>query len=257
MGLQRIRTIKPEFFLHEDLARVSFAGRLLYIGLWTVADCVGRLEDRPTRLKALLFPYDPVNVDHLLNDLAARGFIRRYQAGDRACIDIPTFLKHQRPGSRELAHELPPCTDLSGSFAKDPCTRAPAGTGTGTGTGKEREQEQKENTARARAREAVDLAFSEFWATYPRHEAKQEALRAWRHLRPDRALQAHIRATLTWQRDLPQWREGKIPHAATYLHQRRWEDEPPRLPLTTTGSRTAGNVAAIARGLEIATRDHE
>ena len=41
MGLQRIRTIKPEFFLHEDLARVSFAGRLLYIGLWTVADCVG------------------------------------------------------------------------------------------------------------------------------------------------------------------------------------------------------------------------
>jgi hypothetical protein len=144
MGLQRIRTIKPEFFVHEDLARVSFAGRLLYIGLWTVADCVGRLEDRPTRLKALLFPYDAVDVDALLADLATRGFIRRYQADGHACIDIPTFLKHQRPGPRELAHELPPCGEvqnLFGSFAKDSSSRAPAGTGTGTGSGTGRERE--------------------------------------------------------------------------------------------------------------------
>jgi hypothetical protein len=99
--------LKPGFFKNEDLARLPFAGRLLYAGLWTLADREGRLEDRPSRLKIELFPYDPVDVDALLAELAAGGFVRRYTVNGWRVIAIPTFLAHQRPHIRELASVLP------------------------------------------------------------------------------------------------------------------------------------------------------
>ena len=39
--MARIRTIKPQFFLNEQLAMLGFADRLLFIGLWTQADKAG------------------------------------------------------------------------------------------------------------------------------------------------------------------------------------------------------------------------
>ena len=54
--MSRIRSIKPEFFLDEELAELSPLTRLLFVGLWTLADCEGRLEDRPKRIRAQLHP---------------------------------------------------------------------------------------------------------------------------------------------------------------------------------------------------------
>jgi hypothetical protein len=103
----RARLLKPGFFKNEGLAELPFEGRLLYAGLWTLADREGRLEDRPARLKIELFPYDPVDVDQLLAWLHNRGFIRRYVVEGRRCIWIPTFLDHQHPHLREPASTLP------------------------------------------------------------------------------------------------------------------------------------------------------
>src|SRR5215831_9444642 len=61
--MQRIRTIKPDFFLSDDVLALSFPARLLFIGLWTCADREGRLEDRPAFLKRVLLPDDPVEID--------------------------------------------------------------------------------------------------------------------------------------------------------------------------------------------------
>lgn len=105
--MARIRSIKPEFFMHEDLAELSPVHRLLFIGLWTLADREGRLEDRPRRIKAGLFPWDDLDVEGMLEDLAAGGFLVRYEADGMRCIAIPTFARHQRPHVREAASELP------------------------------------------------------------------------------------------------------------------------------------------------------
>ena len=77
----RARNIKPGFFKNDTLAELDFAGRLLFIGLWGIADRAGRLEDRPKKIKAEVFPYDEVNVDTFLGELARLGFILRYEAG--------------------------------------------------------------------------------------------------------------------------------------------------------------------------------
>ena len=104
----RARLLKPGFFKIEELADVPAHGRLLFAGLWTLADRDGRLEDRPARIRVEVFPYeDHVDVERLLAILADRGFVVRYTVGGRRYLWIPTFLEHQRPHFRESASQLP------------------------------------------------------------------------------------------------------------------------------------------------------
>lgn len=56
--MARIRQIKPEFYLDDELALCSRDARLLFPGLWMLADRAGRLENRPAKIKAQVFPYD-------------------------------------------------------------------------------------------------------------------------------------------------------------------------------------------------------
>jgi hypothetical protein len=107
----RARTIKPGFFKNEELAECSLAARLLFPGLWMLADREGRLEDRPKRIKGELFPYDDFDVDALLDELAGHGFITRYEAQGKRYIQIVTFLSHQRPHNNETQSEIPPCPE--------------------------------------------------------------------------------------------------------------------------------------------------
>lgn len=49
--MARSRNIKPGFFTNEVLADMPALVRLLFAGLWTIADRDGRLEDRARRLR--------------------------------------------------------------------------------------------------------------------------------------------------------------------------------------------------------------
>lgn len=109
--MARIRAIKPQFFRNEQLAEFSFAHRLLFAGLWTQADKEGRLEDRPKRLKAELFPYDDgIDISAMVQDLA-RGkdpLIVRYVVDGIGFIWIRKFAEHQRPHHTEPESRYPP-----------------------------------------------------------------------------------------------------------------------------------------------------
>ena len=103
----RARNIKPGFFKNDTLAELDFAGRLLFIGLWGLADRAGRLEDRPKKIKAEIFPYDDVDVDSFLGELAKRSFIIRYEVDGNRYIQIVNFDKHQNPHPRETPSNIP------------------------------------------------------------------------------------------------------------------------------------------------------
>lgn len=107
--MARIRSIKPESFDDEDLCALPFSHRWCYVGLMTQADRSGRMEDRPKRLKARLFPYDDVNMDAMLMDLARAGFIVRYVVTGRAYIAIrpSSWAKHQYIRNNEPASTIP------------------------------------------------------------------------------------------------------------------------------------------------------
>lgn len=105
--MARSRNIKPGFFKNETLAECSPLSRLLFVGLWSIADRAGRLEDRPKRIHAEILPYDGGSVDDMLDELHQAGFILRYQAGEQRFIQVINFAKHQNPHCREQESTIP------------------------------------------------------------------------------------------------------------------------------------------------------
>ena len=124
--MARARNLKPSFFTNDKLAEIDPLGRLLFAGLWTIADREGRLEDRPKRIKAEILPYDDADADKLLSDLQAGGFITRYSVNGGRYIQVLAFAKHQNPHVREGASTIPAPDKHSASTVQGPAIPEPA-----------------------------------------------------------------------------------------------------------------------------------
>ena len=107
IDMARSRNIKPGFFKNEQLAECSPLSRILFAGLWCLADREGRLEDRPKRIRAEVLPYDDGSVDEMLNELQTAGFILRYSKENQQFIQVVNFGKHQNPHCKEQASLIP------------------------------------------------------------------------------------------------------------------------------------------------------
>ena len=105
--MPRIRSISPRAPKDEDLADLAPLTRLAYHYLPMLADCAGRLEDRPRLIKAELFPYDELDMETVLSELAverttSRGpFILRYEVDGVRYLEILRFDKYQNPHPNE------------------------------------------------------------------------------------------------------------------------------------------------------------
>lgn len=105
----RARNIKPGFFKNAELAELDSTTRLLFIGLWCMADRKGRLVDRPKQIKGELLAYEsitPEQVSTMLDQLQHRGFLMRYEKGEKY-IEINHFEKHQHPHCKEQDSTIP------------------------------------------------------------------------------------------------------------------------------------------------------
>ena len=111
--MARARNIKPSFFLNEDIVELPCEARLLFIGMWTLADREGRLENRPKKIKMSLFPADDINVSEQLSNISKYGFIELYNVDGIDVIQITNFVKHQTPHGLEKDSELP---DRNGTY---------------------------------------------------------------------------------------------------------------------------------------------
>jgi hypothetical protein len=95
--------------------------------------------------------------------------------------------------------------------------------------------------------------FDRFWLAYPKKLAKQAAAKAWRTLAPDVTLELRILGAVDHQRTWDAWtREGGkfIPHPATWLNGRRWEDERPTVATPLLSPRGQQTAAAAQEWLE-------
>jgi hypothetical protein len=116
----RARNIKPGFFKNEELVECSFPARLLFPGLWMMADRKGRMEDRPKRIKMEIFPADNLDVAELLDELENHGLIARYEVGGKGYILLPTMVNHQRFHTNESPSVLPPHPTLENDLDEQP-----------------------------------------------------------------------------------------------------------------------------------------
>ncbi|WP_236233664.1 phage replication protein [Pseudomonas tohonis] len=239
--MARARNIKPALFKNEILGVADPLFTLLFEGLWLLADREGRLEDRPMRIKAEVFPYrEGLNVDQMLNWLQQSGFIQRYEVSGSRYIQINSFTKHQNPHKNEPASEIP-CvsdgciasdkigtdTDESGSAPADslnlipdslnliPSSPSPA-------------PEPVEGEIVLEVQDSKPDLFDQFWAEYPNKTCKAKAKAKWEKLEVNQALFDQIMAGLRLQRASTAWVKDNgqyIPHPTTWLNGERWNDE--------------------------------
>lgn len=105
---------------------------------------------------------------------------------------------------------------------------------------KEKEKEKENKKREQEQKQEMTVRFTMFWMAYPRHEGKQNAQRAFEKLKPDESMLETMLRAIERQKQTSQWQESGgqfIPHPATWLNQRRWEDEP------LIGSKKPQNVA--------------
>ena len=107
--MARARNIKPSFFTNDELGDVNPLARLLFIGMWTIADFKGCFEYKPKRLKVQLLPYDDCDIEELVTDLEKSEFISKYTVQGRQYIKALNFTKHQNPhkNERDSGSEIP------------------------------------------------------------------------------------------------------------------------------------------------------
>lgn len=107
--MARARNIKPSFFNNDELAELDPLARLLFIGMWTIADFKGCFEYKPKRVKVQLLPYDDCDIESLAINLDKSGFISIYSVHDQLYIKVLNFDKHQNPhkNERDKGSEIP------------------------------------------------------------------------------------------------------------------------------------------------------
>ena len=97
--MSRIRTIKPEFWVSEQILSCSPNARLLFIGMWNFADDHGVHPASYIRLKAEIFPADNCtseNIKTSINELIKNGLIREYTVEGKSYWIVTGWGSHQR-----------------------------------------------------------------------------------------------------------------------------------------------------------------
>lgn len=102
---KRVPRIPHEVFINEDLNTLPAMTRWLFLGLLSLADETGLLEDRPRRIKAQVLPYDDADVDDMLDHLAQVGLINRQRDHDEYPVGVVTMIAIERWDARWLIPE--------------------------------------------------------------------------------------------------------------------------------------------------------
>jgi hypothetical protein len=183
----RIRTIKPEFFTHEELSDLELTSklpiRLSFIGLWCAADREGRFKWKPRSLGIQILPYDDINFSVILDALMSKGFVKRYSVDGVTYGFIPSFPRHQVINNREQASSIPPFDQelTRESGVDDACRDALKSRESGVGHACKGEGKGKEWKGREGKEDKLELelpfesdAFELAWSMWQEHRKEKK-----------------------------------------------------------------------------------
>ena len=97
--MARIRSIKPEFWVSEQIAECSTNARLTFIGLWNFSDDNGVHPAKPKTLKAELFPMDALpaaDVAVWIDELIRVGLVAEFMHEGEAFWHVTGWARHQK-----------------------------------------------------------------------------------------------------------------------------------------------------------------
>jgi len=94
----KIRIIKPDFYVSDQVVNCSLLARYLFIGMWVFADDNGVIPDSAKRLKSLVLPGDDIPIKEIfkaVEELILAKLVEKYEVNFNSYLRITGFKKHQ------------------------------------------------------------------------------------------------------------------------------------------------------------------
>jgi hypothetical protein len=229
----RIRGTKPEFWKSKRICSVSWDARLVLKGLESYVDDNGVGVDDIELIVTDVFPRDMfanpretvARVSEAIAELFRAGLVHRYEAGGDSLLYISFWESVQRidkPGKGR--NPRPDGTldykdsEIRESVASPPETLAPV-------TG---EQGNRGTGEQVKDLSAEPDEFDQWYAKYPRKEAKDAAKKAFIKARKSAALQELLLGLEQYINSVKGKDRQFIALPATWLNAGRWQDEIPQ-----------------------------
>ena len=251
--MPRIRTVKPEFWLNEDLAEQPSDTRLLALGLLNQADDEGYFKANPAILKGAIFPLSEtsVSVQVMLTQLSKIGYIKIYNGSDsRQYGHVVNFVKHQvvnRPSASKIKQLI--------NFSEESVNYHGEVTDHSLEERKGKEQgkeEEGKGNSRSHLLTWFDCLWDSFDSAYGDKGAKKAALAQFKKINPDQQLFDEIMSGLNAQLSEKRMKQSAavfyppFQHVERWLKNRRWEDEVSNRIINQRDTRDKAAIAADA-----------
>lgn len=211
------RILKESICASETVEKLSWFEEVFFYRLIVNCDDYGRMDARPQILKARMFPLKNVTdkqVKDALNKLSTVGIVQVYEYDQKPYLQFVTWERHQQ--MRAKRSKYPAYDSTCNQLISDDCNspRNPIQS--------ETESETPYNPPKGECR------FDVFWSAYPRKIGKGAAEKKFQQLKPDDGLLQTMLTAIEQQKKSEQWKKDGgqyIPNPATWIGQRRWEDE--------------------------------
>lgn len=223
--------MKPDLRWSEKVASWPIPVRYFWTLLWGYVDDHGKGKDNPLLVKADCFPLDEditsSTIDEWLWLLSEAGVVVRYEVDGVRLLAVKNWAEHQKPQhpgkdiypdpSHPEAVERTPHATLMKPSRKPRAGLIP-------------ELSRDGFEVEKGGHLAVTVTFDDFWSVWGKRVARAAAEKAWakavREVEPSVIVEA---ARALWEsphRPAKQF----IPHPATWLNGKQWNDPPPEPP---------------------------
>ena len=229
--MARTRSIKPDFWQSPQITMLSEATALTFIGMWNYCDCHGIHTADPLRLKLEIAAGRPEVTPEVVADrvreLIDQGLVREYVENGEPYWIVTGWAKHQYPWKPHYRYPVP------ADFGEAPATvgHHPADvrrTSTSNKNKRSNKDTDKDTNKDKRAPPAGGTLgrFKDVTDVYPKHRKKNltKAREYWARHHCDAIADTIVADVIERQAKDVDWLRGAIPHLATYINQRRWND---------------------------------
>lgn len=220
------RILREGILTSERVAMLNWAEEVFYRRLMSVVDDFGRYHANPKLIRAACYPLlidkvSDADVGKWLTSCVTAALVSVYPAQDgKRYLQMLDF----RQQTRAEKSKFPPMPDgcLADAQQMHTTCESPAHLDVFGGEGGCGDVSS--------APQVVPRGglFPIFWATYPRKEGRPPSEKAFDKIKPDMALLEIMLAAIKTQAQSERWRKDGgqyIPMPATWLNQRRWEDQ--------------------------------
>lgn len=233
------RIIKESICTSDSIDKLTAFQETLFYRLIVRCDDYGRFDGRPKIISSSCFPLRDIRtqqIEEALRALTSAELVTLYQVDGKPFLQMKTWDRHQQIRAKRSKYPAPDgqqntsdsiCNQMISSDSK--CPRNPIQSNPNPNpnpitTARARDPEPQPFTE-PEITTGIDRAFDAFWAAYPLHKSKVKAYEAFQALNPDSKLLEAMILAIQKQKSWRRMRDGYIPMPATWIRERRWEDD--------------------------------